>query len=65
MPGMPAGKPAGVRCIHLTADVRCMLFGSSERPAVCNALRPSAEMCGTTAREAYTYLARLERQTRP
>ena len=26
-------------------------------------LRPSAEMCGTNAKEAYVYLARLERLT--
>jgi uncharacterized protein len=61
---MPDGKPAGVRCIHLTADYRCALFGKPERPAVCNSLRASEEMCGTTAREAYDYLARLERATR-
>jgi uncharacterized protein len=61
---MPGGKPAGVRCIHLTADYRCALFGKPERPAVCNSLRASVEMCGATAHEAYDYLARLERATR-
>jgi uncharacterized protein len=64
IPGMPDGKPAGVRCIHLSADYRCALFGKPDRPAVCNSLRASEEMCGTTAREAYDYLARLERATR-
>ena len=65
IPGMPAGKPAGVRCINLTSDFRCSLFGKPERPAVCNNLRPAIEMCGTDARQAYEYLARLERATMP
>jgi hypothetical protein len=65
IPGMPGGKPAGVRCIHLTDDHRCAIFGMPERPEVCNRLQPSLEMCGTTALDAYRYLARLERTTRP
>src|SRR5688572_22135576 len=40
IPGMPNGKPAGVRCIHLTSDLRCALFGQPERPRVCSGLRP-------------------------
>lgn len=64
IPGMPDGKPAGVRCVQLTDDLRCAIFGMAERPAVCASLRPSAEMCGADAREAYAYLARLERATR-
>lgn len=65
IPGMPNGKPAGVRCVQLTDDHRCAIFGRPERPAVCNALRPTEEMCGTNAREAYEYLERLERLTVP
>ena len=61
---MPHGKPAGVRCVQLTSDNRCRLFGSPERPAVCLALRPSDEMCGQSAAEAFTYLIRLEAATR-
>ncbi len=63
IPGMPEGKPAGVRCVQLTADNRCLLFGRPERPAVCRSLRPSEEMCGATAAEAYANLVRLERET--
>ena len=48
IPGMPGGKPAGVRCAQLTDDNRCKLFGRPERPLVCVSLRPSAEMCGPT-----------------
>lgn len=62
---MPAGKPAGVRCIHLDDQYRCGLFGRPERPAVCGSLQPSLPMCGTSRREALVYLAELERLTAP
>jgi uncharacterized protein len=65
IPGMPDGKPAGVRCIHLTRGNRCKLFGKPERPAVCNDLRPSEEMCGHSAQEAFVRLTFLERATKP
>lgn len=65
IPGMPNGKPAGVPCVQLDDDLRCKLFGKPERPAVCSALRPSAEMCGTSASEAFAILTEWERLTRP
>lgn len=65
MPGLPGGKPAGVPCPHLTADLRCALFGLPERPVVCERLRPNLEMCGETREHALAYLAHLEEQTRP
>ena len=65
IPGMPDGKPAGVRCVQLTDDNLCRVFGMPERPAVCNRLRPSAEMCGTSTQEALIYLNELEILTRP
>ena len=65
IPGMPGGKPAGVRCVQLTDDNRCRLFGQPERPVVCVQLRPSGEMCGETANEALAYLDALELATRP
>lgn len=65
IPGMPHGKPAGMRCIQLTEDNRCRLFGRPERPLVCVTLRPNAEMCGQTANEAMVYLSALEWATRP
>ncbi|GAB4518472.1 MAG: hypothetical protein Kow0047_29990 [Anaerolineae bacterium] len=60
---MPNGKPAGVRCVQLTEDNRCRLFGKPERPAVCVHLRPCPEMCGESAEEAMAYLSALERMT--
>ena len=65
IPGMPDGKPAGVRCVQLTDDNLCRLFGRPERPAVCLSLRPSAEMCGASTAEALLYLTELEHLTRP
>jgi len=65
IPGMPQGKPAGVRCVQLDADERCRLFGKPERPAVCASLRPSPAMCGASRDQAIAILERLERQTRP
>jgi hypothetical protein len=65
MPGLPDGKPAGVRCPHLTEDVRCALFGRPERPAVCSGLMPEPAMCRDTAEQALAQLTRWERQTAP
>jgi uncharacterized protein len=65
IPGMPKGKPAGVRCVQLTDDHRCKLFGLPERPAVCVHLRPHLEMCGEDAEQAYRYLIQLEEITDP
>ena len=41
IPGMPQGKPAGVPCVQLDADMRCRIFGRPERPAFCGGLKPS------------------------
>ena len=65
IPGMPNGKPSGVRCIQLTPDNKCMLFGRPERPKVCIGLQPSEEQCGKTADEAMQYLLDLEKETTP
>ncbi len=65
IPGMPEGKPAGVRCVQLTGDNRCRLFGKAERPEVCKNLKPSADMCGFDREEANAILAQLEEATKP
>jgi Fe-S-cluster containining protein len=65
IPGMPSGKPAGVKCIQLDEEGRCLLFGSEERPNVCAALSPSREMCGSDSETAMEYLKNLEEETRP
>ena len=68
IPGMPQGKPAGVRCAQLDEFNRCRIFGQPERPAVCGQLQPLVEMCGTHddgGNHATLYLARLESLTAP
>ncbi|MFO1344583.1 MAG: YkgJ family cysteine cluster protein [Burkholderiales bacterium] len=69
IPGMPGGKPAGVRCVQLDNANRCRIFGDPARPAVCSSLQPSPEMCGESPDAAATqvhamrFLAALERAT--
>ena len=68
--GMPHGKPAGVRCVQLDRDNRCLIFSDPRRPAVCSSLRASVEMCGesenpiATHAHAMIFLSTLERLTR-
>ncbi len=63
--GMPQGKRAGERCVHLDAQNACRLFGRPERPRFCAALRAEPAMCGRDAAEALAILTQLERDTQP
>jgi Fe-S-cluster containining protein len=63
IPGMPNGKPAGVRCVQLDDDDRCKLFGDLHRPVVCGSLQASIDMCGQDREQAMNYLHQLERLT--
>ncbi|MFN3578911.1 MAG: YkgJ family cysteine cluster protein [Pseudomonas sp.] len=63
IPGMPEGKPAGVRCINLDAQQRCGIFLSAERPKVCAEFLPAADVCGETAAEALRIIGWWEGQT--
>jgi Fe-S-cluster containining protein len=65
IPGMPNGKPAGVRCVQLNEQNMCKIFGQPERPAFCGGLQPSAEMCGDTREQAIAWLTHLEQITAP
>lgn len=65
LPGLPAGKPAGLACPHLDDALRCRLFGRPERPAVCASLQPGREMCGDDRVHALVWLERMELQTAP
>jgi Fe-S-cluster containining protein len=65
IPGMPLGKPAGVRCVQLDEQQRCRLFGQPQRPAVCLSLRPEPAMCGENREQALQRLTWLEQHTRP
>lgn len=63
MPGMPHGKRAGERCLHLSVDNLCALFGSPQRPPVCSAFSADAEVCGSSREEAIRLLGWLEQAT--
>ena len=65
IPGMPQGKPAGVRCVQLDEGNACRIFGMPERPAVCVSLRPAAAMCGGSRDDAMAILTTLEIATAP
>ena len=65
IPGMPNGKPAGVRCIQLGDDNLCLIFGKPERPVFCGGLQPSQDMCGSNREHAIRWLDDLERATAP
>jgi len=63
IPGMPNGKPAGVRCQQLDDDNLCSLFGDSRRPEVCEQFAFDRMICGTSRHEALETLSWLEGHT--
>ena len=63
IPGMPNGKPAGVRCLHLSLDMLCGIFGKPGRPAVCDQFAAEPEVCGTSAQEAIRLIGWWEEMT--
>ena len=64
IPGMPNGKPAGERCIQLSSDNLCQLFGKPERPSVCLAFTADVDVCGDRNDIALLNLTELEQLTR-
>jgi hypothetical protein len=52
-------KRAGERCIHLTEDYRCALYGDPSRPAVCSDFKAEEEFCGRDREEAMRILLSL------
>lgn len=63
IPGMPQGKPAGVRCVQLDENNYCLIFGSPQRPAVCSAFQADVEVCGSNTEQAIRLLGWLEQST--
>jgi len=63
IPGMPNGKPAGVRCINLDDNGYCKIHKSPDYPKVCGDFKADPEYCGSTRDEALRNLAELERLT--
>ncbi|PAU53544.1 hypothetical protein BZL41_23440 [Pseudomonas sp. PIC25] len=63
IPGMPRGKAAGERCVHLSVDYLCQLFGQPERPAICGAFAADEQVCGGSRDEAIRLIGWLEQAT--
>ncbi|TAL66143.1 MAG: YkgJ family cysteine cluster protein [Bacteroidetes bacterium] len=58
-PGMPEGKPAGVKCIHLLDDYKCSIYTNTEKPKVCADFKAEPEFCGSSREEAMKILLSL------
>lgn len=63
VPGMPRGKPAGVRCIHLTVEYLCSIYDDPERPKTCRSFQATEELCGRSRQDALDRLGGLEAMT--
>jgi len=63
IPGMPHGKPAGERCVQLSVDNLCLIFGRPERPSVCSGFAADIEVCGNSREEAIRLLGWWEQVT--
>jgi Fe-S-cluster containining protein len=63
IPGMPEGKPAGVRCSQLDDSNLCKLFNQADRPAVCLNFSATQDVCGQTNEFALHTLSELENLT--
>ncbi|MGN2437432.1 YkgJ family cysteine cluster protein [Pseudomonas syringae] len=63
IPGMPHGKPAGVRCLHLSVGLLCALFGKAERPAVCSQFKAAEDVCGVDQADAIRLIGWWEKAT--
>lgn len=64
IPGMPDGKPAGIKCIHLQKNL-CGLFDSPTRPRICSSFEADMDMCGLSHGDAVTRIRWYERETKP
>ncbi len=63
IPGMPHGKPAGERCLHLSEANLCGLFGQASRPAVCSDFQADPAVCGDSREQAIQLIGWLEQAT--
>ncbi len=63
LPGMPDGKPAGVRCVNLDVNHRCGVWNTPLYPQVCRDFLPEKMACGSDREEALVLLTVMERET--
>jgi len=59
LPGMPNGKPAGLRCIHLLDNYKCDIYYGQDYPRVCSDFNAEKEFCGSSQEEAMKILGSL------
>ena len=62
---MPEGKPAGVRCVNLSDDNLCKIFGDPKRPQLCDDFKAGIDVCGINREEALILISDLELETVP
>ncbi|MBI9033066.1 MAG: YkgJ family cysteine cluster protein [Bacteroidales bacterium] len=60
IPGMPDGKPAGVRCVNLSDNLSCKIFDHPDRPDVCAGFKPDHLFCGDSSEQAAEVLMMLQ-----
>ena len=61
LPNMPNGKPAGIPCVNLDENLRCIAY--NQRPSVCRGFQPSDYSCGSNHEQALELISALEIQT--
>jgi uncharacterized protein len=61
IPGLPDGKPAGIRCIHLLDNYKCAIYSSIEKPKVCDDFKAEPQFCGENSEEAMNILSSLSK----
>ncbi|WP_082869066.1 YkgJ family cysteine cluster protein [Oleiphilus sp. HI0125] len=62
LPNMPDGKPAGIRCVNLDSENRCMEY--EKRPKVCREFNPTEYTCGDSFEDALRLISELEAATK-
>lgn len=60
IPGMPNGKPAGVACVHLDHEFRCLIFDDPMRPSICHQFQAEKSICGDNRSQALITITELE-----
>jgi uncharacterized protein len=56
-------QPAGERCVQLSVDNLCSIFGRPERPPVCSGFAADVEVCGSSSQEAIRLIGWWEQMT--
>lgn len=65
IPGMPDGKPSGIRCVNLDDLNHCTVWQHPHYPAVCRDFIAKKDVCGGSSDEALQTLYVWEKLTAP